>query len=187
MKMFIVGNQRGDSDWFKSVGFTPVKHLPDADIVQFMGGEDVSPELYGEKNTNSFNNFDRDFNEMAYFQWARQLGKPMAGICRGGQFLNVMCGGKMMQDVSNHTRSHEIDVWIDGKKKIMMATSTHHQMMVPSEDANLIAYATLVTGSDPEIVLYEEQKCLCFQPHPEYGVYPELGELYVELIKKFLL
>src|SRR3546814_3238996 len=37
-----------------------------------------------------------------YFAIARRMHKPMAGICRGGQFLNVMCGGSMIQHVEGH-------------------------------------------------------------------------------------
>jgi len=75
-------------------------------MVSFTGGEDVSPSMYGEPvgyrtGTNKY----RDIFEKQIFEQALKHNIPMVGICRGSQFLNVMCGGRMIQDVTNHAGS----------------------------------------------------------------------------------
>lgn len=181
MKMFIVNDHFTNPFEFERMGFELVRDFEKADIVQFLGGHDVSPFIYGEKNTHSFNDPMRDFYEASYFAIAERMGKPMVGICRGGQFLNVMCGGKMIQDVGGHTHDHMLNgVGFEPVK----ATSTHHQMMVVGPLGRLIGWGE--TEHDIEVVHYPHKKCLCFQPHPEYGRHPKLRDLYVELIHREL-
>lgn len=188
IKMFIVGG--GCEDAFTQMGFDVIDDPLKADVFQFMGGEDVSPELYGEKNTHSYNNLSRDIKEMGYFQLAKMLGRPCAGICRGGQFLNVMCGGKMKQDVGGHTRDHKMVISHNGIfNQVLEVTSTHHQMMVPSKEGRILGKALHDDGI--EVVVYDffpDVKCLCFQPHPEYFVIgrPELSKLYVDLVRQMV-
>jgi len=190
-KVFVVGGSRGLCSWFNSAGFETTDEPLKADIFQFMGGEDVSPELYGQKNTASYNNFQRDMNEMAYFGLAKRMDIPMIGICRGGQFLNVMCGGEMIQHVDGHavSKGHTLKIIQEfGDDKEIHATSTHHQLMLPDyRKAELLAYATIVGDSDPEVVLYEDDRCICFQPHPEYPhSSKELQEYYFSLVNSLL-
>lgn len=181
MKIYVVGG--GCKGPLTQMGFTVVNDPYQADLFQFMGGEDVSPELYGQVNTNSYNNFSRDINEMGWYQLAKLFHKPCVGICRGGQFLNVMSGGRMIQDVNGHTQKHILHT-IDGGE--CMATSTHHQMMVVGPKGKLLGWGP--TKEDVEIVWYPENQTLCFQPHPEYHVteMPELSKRYVSMIKNYL-
>src|SRR5574337_2129865 len=120
MKMYVVGG--GHKQVFTDMGFKVVDNPLKADIFQFMGGEDVSPELYNEPNTHSYSNIHRDIEEMGYLTLAIKFGKPCVGICRGGQFLNVMCGGKMIQDISGHAirGTHTINIFSDGMNIIDM-------------------------------------------------------------------
>jgi len=123
-----------------------VDNIEDADLVQFTGGADVSPMLYNEKSLPTTNvNTERDIYERDIFSLALSLGKATAGICRGGQFLHVMNGGRLWQDVDGHLGNHEAvfeeNVWLDDyqNKNLKSATksedgrfqvtSTHHQMM----------------------------------------------------------
>lgn len=189
-KVFIVGYVSAQLErYFESNGVDVTKDPFKADFFQFMGGEDVTPAIYGEENHHSHNSFDRDLFEMGYYALAKRLNKPMVGICRGGQFLNVMCGGSMHQHVNGHTNSHDLYLINAAEDyKVIQCTSTHHQMMKPDyEAAELLAYADIVTDSDAEVVWYEADRCLCFQPHPEYEVYPELTTYYFDLINNLLL
>lgn len=184
-KVFVIS--RGIGYWrtfFKNNGFEITPNYLEADLFQYTGGEDISPELYKEVNTKSHNNFDRDLYESGWFAIGRRLGIPQAGICRGGQFLNVMCGGSMEQDVSGHTGDHIMKT-INGHT--IKVTSTHHQMMVPNNRAIILGQADIVHECDPEVVLYQREKCLCFQPHPEFGRYPELTGYYFGLINEYLV
>lgn len=72
----------------------------DALIVQ--GGADVSPALFGEKPLRPAwaGDIDRDRYEIALVERVLAQGKPVLGICRGCQLLNVMFGGSLHQDLA---------------------------------------------------------------------------------------
>ena len=103
-KVFIVGKKEDYVRMFRDKGWDITDLLREADLVQFTGGSDISPSMYGEiplKTT--FSNPDRDKFEAILFTITEGLEIPMAGICRGGQFLNVMCDGELWQHVDGHT------------------------------------------------------------------------------------
>lgn len=181
-KVFIVGGGVAYAHMFIQYGWEIADSLWDADLVQFTGGADVTPALYGEKNIASGNSPRRDIEEAGYFAIARRMHKPMAGICRGGQFLNVMCGGSMIQDVDGHAihGTHMLDV--SGVK----VTSTHHQAMEPADTRNTDYYIVDCHGGVNEVLYYPDNECLCFQPHPEFNGYDECTEYYFKLLKEYL-
>jgi gamma-glutamyl-gamma-aminobutyrate hydrolase PuuD len=180
MRVFIVGNDSALQKLWQTHGHEVVHKFEHAEVVQFIGGADVDPSFYGErtlKGTHISAASDRRDQEI----WNKLVpAKHFAvGVCRGGQFLNVMNGGSMWQHVSGHAGSHKVhDVVF---KSDIMVTSTHHQMMIPSEQGEILAYTTDLSsnhlsdtirshdGVDPEVVWYERTRCLCFQPHPEYA------------------
>lgn len=184
--VYIVGPyQKPFRDLFLSrTGYRGTLNIAEADIVLFTGGPDIDPSLYGEQRHKLTNTSDkRDEEDLK--AWAESGHALRVGICRGAQFLNVMCGGKLWQDVDGHRTSHHIFDLQTGQK--IFATSTHHQMMIPSPDAYKVAICHVAnkkendaftwrrpedTKVDPhredhEVLWYEEQNCLCFQPHPE--------------------
>lgn len=209
-KVFIVDTGAQYEQMFKARGWEVTRDLLAADLVQFTGGADVSPYLYGEeKHPTTYNDPRRDLVESGYYQVSLLLKKPMAGICRGGQFLNVMNYGKMFQNVNGHAISgtHEAEVVYrtDGKGEgieepfIYQVTSTHHQMMRPHADGKVLLIAeratrletdTLVfegSGEDCEAVFYEKTKSLCFQPHPEFcPTEHECQVLYFKFLERYL-
>jgi hypothetical protein len=166
--------------------FNVVTGTEGADLICFLGGADVSPSLYGEvKHPATMVQEAADVRDKYYWDRGISNGIPMVGICRGGQFLNVMSGGKMYQHVDKHTQEHFV-MYSEGAVVIpYKVTSTHHQMMLPQGEFELWgrvrrstfrdrdkALMNAVTDKDPpdsEIVFYPKTKCLCFQPHPEYG------------------
>ena len=156
----------------------------ECDLVCFTGGSDVTPLLYGESIIKgTVVDLVRDKKEVRLWRDI-PLKLPKVGICRGAQFLNVMCRGKMWQNVDNHVRRgmHDIKT-MEGS--LIQVTSTHHQMMRPSDEAFIVAtaseskYKTCEEKSvrymddkphwdDAEVLYYEHENALCFQPHPEY-------------------
>jgi gamma-glutamyl-gamma-aminobutyrate hydrolase PuuD len=109
-------------------------------LVCFTGGEDVSPKLYGHENLRSHCNEGRDEKEALIFEQARKHKIPMTGICRGSQFLNVMCGGTMVQDLrSSHGGARHLCETYDGRE--FKVTSSHHQMSVLGPGGQLLAWA----------------------------------------------
>jgi putative glutamine amidotransferase len=65
------------------------------------GGGDIDPAHYGEEPHPALGGVDqaRDHVDLILARWALQDGKPLLGICRGIQTLNVAAGGTLYQDV----------------------------------------------------------------------------------------
>ncbi|NVK33055.1 MAG: type 1 glutamine amidotransferase [Rhodobacteraceae bacterium] len=63
------------------------------------GGVDIDPKRYGEENRSSVNMEDeRDDLETLVISHALKHKKPLMGICRGAQMINVVGGGTLHQD-----------------------------------------------------------------------------------------
>lgn len=196
-------------------GYASSTDVADADVVVFPGGYDISPLLYGEylmKGTSC--RLQDDLVDLACLRKTRK-GQAKVGICRGAQFLNVMVGnGTLWQDVSDHaiTGGHDIyELDKNGNAVLnskILATSTHHQMMRPSSHGTVLWSANLAKTKysskdtyhantmerhfiydDPEVVYYQAEHTLCFQPHPEYTdkKYAPLRDMFFEHIDMYLL
>jgi putative glutamine amidotransferase len=79
-----------------------LRHYADAlDGMVLQGGNDVSPHSYGEQPLDPAWSGDavRDRYEMALIGAFIDAGKPVFGICRGLQLLNVAFGGTLLQDI----------------------------------------------------------------------------------------
>jgi putative glutamine amidotransferase len=64
------------------------------------GGVDVDPSQYGEEDHLCGNmDRDRDWAELTLLRWCLADRKPVLGICRGMQVLNVAAGGSLYQDI----------------------------------------------------------------------------------------
>ncbi|HXB97530.1 MAG TPA: type 1 glutamine amidotransferase [bacterium] len=73
------------------------------DGLVLQGGSDVAPESYGETPLKPEWAGDavRDRYEMALVTEFRAQGKPVLGICRGVQLVNVALGGTLYQDIAS--------------------------------------------------------------------------------------
>lgn len=71
------------------------------DGLVLQGGNDVAPETYGESPLDPKWHGDavRDQYEMELIRAFVAAGKPVFGICRGLQMLNVAFGGTLWQDI----------------------------------------------------------------------------------------
>lgn len=72
------------------------------DGILLCGGPDIHPNLYGEqiKYYCGHVNHERDVFELELARLAIAEDKPLMGICRGSQVLNVACGGTLYQDIN---------------------------------------------------------------------------------------
>jgi len=72
----------------------------DLDGIFLAGGVDVDPSSYHEPQASICGRTDlaRDRVEIQLAEWARSEGKPLLGVCRGMQILNVAAGGSLYQD-----------------------------------------------------------------------------------------
>lgn len=126
------------------------------------GGPDVDPLLYGEEPLLKLEtvNKARDAYEVALIKEAGQARKPLLGICRGIQMINVAYGGTLYQDLSyskdcriRHAQAttQSTDLWhhveigestilaqIIGQKE-MLVNSYHHQAVNKAAPGFIVA------------------------------------------------
>lgn len=170
------------------------------DLLVLWGGEDISPHYYGQQPVRAYapaKPSQRDKIESDFIDVAVEQGIPILGICRGAQLLCAKFGGSLWQHVTNHTRPH--DITYKGKKVI--TNSCHHQMMRPSAEGEVLAYADTQSpykwedsdkpmedyNPEPEIVLWKRQKALGIQGHPEWvGHDTDFYKLTQQLISEYL-
>ena len=83
------------------------EYIETCDGFLFSGGLDLDPSLYGEdiKFDNVEIDPDRDAFECAIFPMIYKTGKPVLGICRGLQGMNVQFGGSLLQHIDNHKQT----------------------------------------------------------------------------------
>lgn len=182
---------------FAEAGFVKSEGVSDADLVVFTGGTDVDPSLYKQKPIKEVIHTDRnrDIFEEAIYRMCVKRKIPMVGICRGAQFLHVMNGGVLWQDVNHHAGKNHTMVDIMDDVRIE-TSSLHHQMMQFNTDMELLAVTeeTIATTykdadcfinlsrDDPrgapsrleppleiEACYYRDTKCFLVQGHPEVG------------------
>lgn len=83
-------------------------YLPKVDLdydgLLICGGVDIHPKFYGEEISGAVNiDLARDEAELALTEAFVKAGKPVLGICRGCQILNIYFGGTIIQDLPNAT------------------------------------------------------------------------------------
>lgn len=83
------------------------RYAADFDGFFFTGGVDVAPKYYGEEITGQGVEVDeaRDAFEFALYEAVKDSGKPILGVCRGIQFLNVARGGTLHQHIEGHRQT----------------------------------------------------------------------------------
>ena len=195
--VYIVGRDSPVGKMFFDRGYPIVFNQHEADIVVFIGGADINPALYNQKPNPAARvgfNMENDRRDLDAFK-DTTTDQLLVGICRGGQFLNVMSGGSMYQHVTGHNAPHKVyDTLWDTE---LTVSSCHHQMMIPSRKAEVLAYAE-DHGWDffgetqklprpmiePEVIWYEHTRALCFQGHPEWTP-KECTDYFFNLVETF--
>ena len=152
-----------------------------ADGLLLTGGGDVEPARYGEPALDACGEPDlwRDAAELAYAKAFIAAKKPVMGICRGLQVLNVALGGTLYQDLPSQLgvehpggAVHEVAARegsdlerLFGKR--FLVNSYHHQA-VKELAPGLVADA--VFADDERIVEafhHTELPIAAYQWHPE--------------------
>lgn len=188
-KIYVVGDAKYYASFINNCEL--VSRLEDAQYVLFTGGEDVTPSLYGETALiSTYSNIERDIQEQEIFD-KMTMSQIAIGVCRGSQFLCVMNGGKLIQDVQNHALYGTHPIIDNATEQVYEITSTHHQMQfpykLPSNCYKILMYSKnqgfrymglnlsedelrQLACCEPEVVLYthpNKPKCLAIQGHPE--------------------
>lgn len=161
------------------------------DGVLFTGGPDVHPFYFGEETLAHCGNVSvkRDTLELALLRLAMAAGKPILGICRGVQLLNIGLGGDIYQDIPSqfheeipiahsqpfyydipaHTVSVEPGTLLAGivQTTILKVNSMHHQA-VRTPAPGLVASGYGPNGLIEAIEKPDYPYLLGVQWHPEY-------------------
>ena len=71
------------------------------DGILLPGGGDVDPSTYGAERhpMTDYLDPDRDQTEIKLARWSAEDDRPLFGICRGHQLVNVAFGGTLLQDI----------------------------------------------------------------------------------------
>ena len=149
------------------------------------GGGDLEPWHYGQENMASHGlEPQRDWEEMELLEWFTTRKKPVLGICRGMQVINVALGGDLIQDLpgellpfhgrSDHDLVHPIRA-AEGSLlhrlygPLFPVNSTHHQA-VDALGKGFRATAWAESGF-VEAMEHESLPLIAVQFHPERMAY----------------
>lgn len=115
-----------------------LNNLNNYDALLLPGGEDIEPSLYGQDNFAS-RGIDRQLDEKSIeaFLHFFHHEKPVLGICKGLQIINVALKGTLIQDIPNHmcTDNHNAHIvkmkaknyFFDKYPSDFYVNSFHHQ------------------------------------------------------------
>ena len=143
------------------------------DGLALAGGPDVTPRMYGQKKRHSSNcNPAKDKMQIAVIKKFAQAGKPILGICRGQQIVNVAFGGTLKQHIGWHTGSRKITIkkgsWLyKAYGKSEMVAHSHHQA-VKKLGSGLVATQWDAKSKTIEAIEHETLPVYGVQWHPEY-------------------
>jgi putative glutamine amidotransferase len=141
------------------------------DGVILTGGQDVDPSTYAGPPTDSPVDAARDESEIAVVLAARELGRPLLGICHGLQIVNVALGGSLLQHVDEHldpNLRHVVDLQAGELAAIVGTTrletnSLHHQATDRVGDGLRVT----ARAGDGVIEALEGDGLMAVQWHPE--------------------
>jgi len=110
--------------------------VSDCDALVLSGGVDIHPSFYGGGESYSSGvegrsvkwNPDRDAYEKAMLERAWEQGKPVLGVCRGLQLINVACGGTLVQDLGAGDAVHQNTA--EDKERGIKAADKEHAVRV---------------------------------------------------------
>ncbi len=168
--------------------------LDEVDGLVLQGGMDIAPETYGEKpveNSRWPGDPYRDAYELKILDYALRKDKPVFGICRGFQLMNVYFGGTLYQDIALEVPgailhrdavkydqlNHEVtfiegglfEQWHSGQQ-VLKVNTIHHQGLKQLGD-DLTVQATSDNGRIIEAFTWNKcnpGKVLGVQWHPEF-------------------
>ncbi len=167
------------------------KIVAELDGLLLQGGDDVSPLNYGEEPLQPKWAGDavRDEYEMILIREFLRQKKPILGICRGAQILNVTMGGSLYQDIPTQIPGSLVhrnwDIYDDNLHSVRIAegsvlakllpgdhvvtTTTVHHQAIKEIAADMIVEAVSEADGVVEAIRYVKAPfVLALQWHPEF-------------------
>ncbi len=178
----------------------PERLVERLDGVVIAGGQDVDPRAYGQMPLPTATRLDpvRDRFERALIIAALEQDKPLVGVCRGMQLLNVALGGTLVPDLlgrqqEEHTlilyppevRVHEV-TFTPGSRMdgiyggAALVNSFHHQAVDALGDG--VEVAGQATDGVVEAIEVTGTRAVGVQWHPE--MLTDLDPLFTWLIEE---
>ena len=175
------------------------------DAIIISGGIDVNPLVYGEEPMDKLGQIQplRDEFDLAVIKEIITLKKPVLGICRGLQILNVAFGGTLYQDLSynedayiKHVQNtapdvpgHTVDI-VEGTKLFDLlgakttTNSFHHQAI--KDLGNGFKVSARAKDGVIEGIEREDGYVVALQWHPEMmaGNNSEMRKIFADLIRE---
>jgi len=116
------------------------RHL---DGLVLQGGADVSPQSYSETPTRPEWGGDRarDMYELELLHEFVEAGKPVLGICRGCQLINVAFGGTLYQDIATdvpESLAHVNDDYDRNRHEISFPTGSSLARMFKGQTVGMV-------------------------------------------------
>lgn len=150
----------------------------------FSGGADVDPKYYGEEAQDNVEITPlRDEFELALAELIKHDTRPVLGICRGEQLLNIAFGGSLYQHIEGHRQTepgaqnlraaHIAEGTLLkklAKSDVIRTNSFHHQAVkevAPGFVPAAFADDGTIEAIEPEAQLGSERFFLAVQWHPE--------------------
>ena len=178
----------------KALGAVPRFDRPEECAALLLpGGGDVHPRYYGEEIRGSEGIDEaRDARELELIDLFRQAGKPILGICRGAQVINVAFGGSLYQHIPHHAATEQGDAYHETHTTDPMllalygerfpVNSSHHQAVKePGEGLRAVQWAE---DGTVEAIRHTSLPVFGVQWHPERMRHPTDGWL---LLARWLL
>lgn len=153
--------------------------VEDYDALVVPGGNSVNPEFYNDKARNSHSNFGKKENDRIQIDAVKQFAKakkPVLGICRGCQLVNVAFKGTLTQCLGTpHTHMSGVsrkvtiakNTWLYHRFGTSMTTIHSHHQNVKKLGNGL--YATQWDEEDGNIEGFEHETLPVYglQWHPD--------------------
>jgi gamma-glutamyl-gamma-aminobutyrate hydrolase PuuD len=116
------------------------KHL---DGLVLQGGADVSPKSYSQEATRPewIGDRERDMYELELLHEFIESGKPVLGICRGCQLINVAFGGTLYQDIATEVPTaieHVNHLYDQHYHPLRLIDGSSLQRMMPGQSGLLV-------------------------------------------------
>ena len=158
------------------------------------GGADINPKWYNEEINGSVGiDNDMDEAEFALMDAFVKAGKPIMGICRGHQFVNVFFGGSLYQHIPEaglHTgsKAHLVTSEPNSILRELYGTSfsvnsTHHQAV--KRLGNGLRATAFWEGKYVEATEHTSLPIISMQWHPEAMCFDRKREDTVDGAKIF--